>query len=809
MIMQGSLQQQTSGVEVGALVSIQKDPQISISTNPLSRFFTTNMQTLQHLFTSVSPELVQNSKEELFWKPIFGEANFLLKQDHIDGYYGEAVHMQELHQSWQKKGEHLSVAANDVSRVELHKVLGPVENMDQQELANRLYHLLDNSMKKNDQLAGEAIQKVILDSGLMMDILLVNSLIRMHTTFGNLSQANLVFRKLKRPCASTWNAIILAHVRLGESNQAVTLYHEMLSLGVEPNGPLYVTVLKACSSVSSLETGRQVHAHLIGNGFESDVCVGSALIDTYIKYRKLGVAQMLFNRLPHRNVVAWSTLIAGYTQHGQAEEALRCSKEMQQEGIQPNKVTFLALLKACSSIAAQEQGKWIHDQVIERGLEADPFIGSSLVDMYGKCGNLEDARMVFDRLPHKDLVAWSALIAGYTQNKQGQEALQLFQGMVQKGLEPDRVTFISLIQACSTIVALEYGKSLHAQIIDKGYESDSHIGSTLISMYAYCGSLDKANTLLQRLPVRNVVTWSAMIAGCALQNNFPLALQFFKSMQQVGLEPNDVTFISLFSACSHAGQVEEACRHFKLMRRDYKLDPTLEHYNSMVDVLGRAGLLNEAEDLMESVPFQLDIIGWTSLLSSCSSYNNVELGKRCFNQVLDKGGCAIAYTVMSSIYAHAGMGKEAARIREMRKVSSVWKKPAKAFIEINNQVHSFIVGDYSHPRSEDVYAKLKSLSSHMREQGYDKLKTRFGTKSKLDESREDFNCGHSEKLAIAFGLISTPEGTTIRVGKNLRVCTDCHHAANFISKVELREIIVADSYRVHHFKDGLCCCNEP
>ncbi|MCO5547214.1 hypothetical protein L7F22_000659 [Adiantum nelumboides] len=237
---------------------------------------------------------------------------------------------------------------------------------------------------------------------------------------------------------------------------------------------------------------------------------------------------------------------------------------MQWEGLQPNEVTFVALFKACSSIAAKEQGKLLHDQVIERGLDIEPFIGSSLIDMYGKYGNMKDARTLFDRLPYKDLVAWSTLIAGYAHNRQGEEALQLFQGMRQRGKEPDRVTFISLIQAPTSIVALKHGKMIHGHIIDKGHESDFHIGSTLVDMYANCRSLEDAHMLLQRLPIRTVVTWSTMIVCCAL------------------------------SLGCHARYVEEAWQHLKSIRKDHNLEPTLEHYNSMVDILGRAGLFKEA-----------------------------------------------------------------------------------------------------------------------------------------------------------------------------------------------------------------------
>lgn len=313
--------------------------------------------------------------------------------------------------------------------------------------------------------------------------------------------------------------------------------------------------------------------------------------------------------------------------------------------------------------------------------------------------------------------------------------------------------------------------------------------------------------LFDRLPQRNVVTWSAMIAGYAQHSNYNLALHYFEDMQRVGLKPNAVTYLSLLSACSHMHLVKEGCLHLKLMREDHGITPALQHYNSMADLLGRAGCVLEAEDLLESVPFRPDIVGWTSLLGSCSTQGNVKVGRRCFDRILMEGGCSSAYLLMSNIYTHAGMWEDAEKIEEMRIRANAWKKPAKAFIEIENQVHAFTVGDSSHPQSDDIYAKLKILHVQMKEQGY---RPRVGLflEPKLDGEKEDALCGHCEKLAIAFGLLSAPAGTTIRVAKNLRVCADCHDAAKIISKIEMREIIVSDAYSIHHFKDGACCCNE-
>lgn len=285
-----------------------------------------------------------------------------------------------------------------------------------------------------------------------------------------------------------------------------------------------------------------------------------------------------------------------------------------------------------------------------------------------------------------------------------------------------------------------------------------------------------------------------------------MVAQNLKDMQQAGVKPNDVTYLCLLSACSRVGLVDEGYLHFKSMRDDYGIVPTLEHFNSMVDLLGRAGHLYEAEELLEIIPFPPDAAGWTSLLSACKTHACVDLGRQCFNRMVTMGyGNAAGYVLMSNLYIQAGMWEDAEKLEELRRCANAWKKPAKAFIEVDNVVHDFLVGDKSHPQMDDIYAKLKTLSLQMRDEGY-KPCLDLVVDSIPDEDKEDVLCGHSEKLAIAFGLINMAHGKTIRVAKNLRMCTHCHNATKAISKIEMREIVVADAYCVHHFHDGACSC---
>lgn len=655
---------------------------------------------------------------------------------------------------------------------------------------------------------GQQIHAFIIQSGFEANLFVGSTLIDMYAKCGSLKDAHIVFHRLPERNVVTWNALVSGYSEHECGEDAFQLFVQMQLEGIDPDPITFHYILKQCDSNVRLEQGKQIHGHIVQNGVEWDSFVGNALVDMYAKCGSLNDAHTVFEKLPKQDVVTWSALIGGYAEHEHSLKALQLYEFMQQVGPEPDPVTFLCVLKACSNIACLDQGKHIHGQIIERGWEADEFLGSNLIDMYSKSGSLEDACRVFDKLQTRTVVAWNVLIAGYTQHDHYQEALKLFQQMQMEGAVPNIVTLVCTLKACSSVAALEQGRHIHGHIIDSGFKPNVIVSSTLVHMYAKCGSLDEACIVFDTLPERNIVTWSTLIAGCAQDSDYSLAFRSFEGMQRAGFKPDDVAFLSLLSACSRAGFVEMGCMHFKSMRNDHCIAPKVEHYNSMLDLLGQAGWLNEAEDLLETIPFGTNIVGWTSLLSSCRKHTNVDLGKRCFDRFVTMDcGDAAGYVLMSSIYARAGMHEEAVKVEELRTRVNGWKKPAKAYIEIDHQVHGFVVGDKVHPRIDDIYAKLKTLNMKMMEEGYQpNLDSVLDSKS--DKEKAEALCGHCEKLAIAFGLICTTSGTSIRVAKNLRMCGDCHIATEVISRIEMREIIVTDAYCIHRFQDGACSCNK-
>lgn len=654
---------------------------------------------------------------------------------------------------------------------------------------------------------GKIVHGHIIKMGLDKELLVMNTLINMYAKCGSLEDACRAFTGLPRRDLVTWNAMIGAYAYHGQGLEALQLFHLLQREGLEPNWSTLAGSLKACSNVAALDEGKLIHSFVIEKNLEVDVMVVNNLIDMYMKCGSLTDAYRVFTHSPQRDVVTWTSTIAGYVQHGYGEEALKLFQEMQEGGMEPNQVTFVSILKACSSVSALDQGKLVHEYVIGRGYDLELLIINTLIDMYAKCGSLEDGRRVFDKSSRRDVVTWTAMIAAYVQHECGQEALLLFERMQQEGMEPDRAAFVSALKACSCVAALSQGKLIHYQSTERGLGSDGAIVNTLIDMYVKCGSLQDACRVFEETSTRDVVTWTAMIAGCARYSNYQLALQYFQDMEQEGLAPNDVTFLSLLSACSHVGLVDQGFFHLKTMM-NLGIEPTLEHYTCLAEVLAHVGNISAAEDVFETLPFRLDMVGWMSLLLYCRRHGNIDVGRRCFDYLVEMD-CrnAAGYVLMANMYVAAGMWENAANIEELRQCANAWKKAGKAYIEVDNQVHEFTGGDKLHPESHDIDAKIEHLSIQMKERGYTPL-VDLVLQSTSDEEKEGVLCGHCEKQAIVFGILNTPRGASIRVSKNLRMCIDCHNATRVISEIERREIIVADEYCIHVFKDGACSCKD-
>eukprot|EP01018_Ginkgo_biloba_P033469 Gb_14617 [translate_table: standard] len=731
--------------------------------------------------------------------------------------------------------------------------------------------ILQCCAKMEAMTEGKHMHAHLTKAGFHQDVFLGNNLVNMYVKCQNLADARLVFDKIPKRDVVSWTAMMAGYAQNGHGEEALKLFCRMQRHGVVPNQFTFATVVKACASLADMKQGKQVHNLVIATGFESDVAVTNALVDMYAKcgsildaakvfaemptpnslstntmiaaYARNGClvdAVKLFNQIHKPNASSWNAMISGYVQNGQGKEALKLLYRMQQAKVKPDHFTFGSALSACASLAALEQGKQVHTQIIRNGLELVFIVGNALVDMYAKCKSIESARQVFDKIVRRDAVSWTAMIAGYVQNGYLNEALKLFSQMpkpdiiawnamiakcAQKtycddalklfirmqssGTKPDHFTFGSALSACSSLSVLQQGRQVHAHIIGTGFEFDVVVGNAIVDMYAKCGSIADACNMFDKMPARNMVSWTTMITGCAQHGRGEEALYLFQQMLEEGMKPNEITYVGVLSACNHAGLADEGCHYFNSMSQEHGIIPTVEHYSCMVDILGRAGWLDEAEAFIKEMPIEPNVAIWGALLGACRIHGNVELGKKAAEHLLElEMQDAGTYVLLSNIYAAAGRWDDVTNVRKMMRARRVKKQPGCSWIEIKNRTHTFVAGDRLHPQSEEIYAELQSLSEQLKEAGYVADTNLVLMHDVEEEQKELLLCHHSEKLAIVFGLISTPPGTTIQVVKNLRVCGDCHTATKFISKIVGREIVVRDANRFHHFKDGQCSCGD-
>lgn len=667
------------------------------------------------------------------------------------------------------------------------------------------YHVLKRCIVTKDLLLGQHVHALCVKSRYESNTFLANHIICMYASHGRLREARQVFYRVSEKDCYVWASIIFAHARQGQPAEAIRLYREMQCSSVKPDNHVFVAILQACAAAGNFAVGKEVHGEILSSVVKPDIFLLSCLVSMYAKCGRLEEARELFDRLPSKNVVTWTAMITAYVERGCGQGALSLYASMQRTGIPPNHFTYSSVLRACVVTGDLHQGQQFHAEIQGKGLEGNIVIGGCLVDMYTKCGSLLEARSVFDRLPAKSVVTWNSIIAGYAQQELGEEALKLYDSMVEEGKKADLVTFLSLLKACASAGAVQKGEQLHAQIREMRLEGVLSVGNCLVDMYAKCGRLEDARRVFSALPTKDVVTWTALLNGYAENGDGQTALSCYQEMLQHGVLPDSATFLCLLVSCRLDGLVNDGQRYFKTMVDDYGIQPSMAHYNCMVDLLGRSGRLDEAERILQTMPYSNPVVGWRSLLCACRSYNDITRGQRCFDHIMAmEPENATAYVLLGHMYANAGMWEDVSRVEHLRKQAGAKKKPGKACIEVENRVHEFVVGDVI----SDTSSRSRSMGSRLKEDGGHVPHTQLVSTGVADGDKEDALCGHAEKLALAYGLLNTPDGQTLLVTKNLRMCSDCHSATKVISRLEKRLIVVRDAYLVHHFADGSCSCGD-
>ncbi|KAJ0693164.1 putative tetratricopeptide-like helical domain superfamily, DYW domain-containing protein [Helianthus annuus] len=651
------------------------------------------------------------------------------------------------------------------------------------------------------------IHSQITLTGFQFNGFIITKFIHVASNLGEILYARQVFDEFPQPYVFLWNAIIRGYSKHNMFSEGIAMYNRMQNTGVGPDCFTLPHVLKACGGAAAFEVGRAVHGQIFRRGFEGDGFVQNGLVAVYAKCGRIDNARSVFDGLGDRTVVSWTSIISAYAQNGEPIEALRIFKKMRSCGLQPDWITLVSVISAYADIEDVGQGKSSHSCVIKMGLESEPDLRIALITLYAKCGNVMIAKSLFDETETCNVIMWNTMISGFAKNGCCNEAIVLFEQMLSKNLKPDSVTVCSTILACAQLGSLEEARKMGDYIDKSEYKHDVFVNSALIDMYAKCGSVELARKVFDQTKTKDIVVWSSMIVGYGLHGKAREAINLFDSMKQAGVGPNVVTFIGLLTACNHAGLVEDGWRIFNSMK-DYNIEPRHQHYACVVDLLGRAGCLDRAYDFIKTMPIDPGVSVWGALLSASRIYRHVALGEYSAQHLFSLDPYNTGhYVQLSNLYASVGMWSGVARVRVLMKEKGLAKDMGCSMIEIKGKLHVFRMGDMSHPRSDEIFKEHKRLDTRLKEAGL-VADTESALHDLSYEDKEESICNHSERLAIVYGLMSTPAGSILRVTKNLRACVNCHAAIKLISRIENREIVVRDANRFHHFKNGECSCGD-
>ncbi|XP_016445932.1 pentatricopeptide repeat-containing protein At2g02980, chloroplastic-like [Nicotiana tabacum] len=569
------------------------------------------------------------------------------------------------------------------------------------------------------------------------------------------------------------------------------------------------SLVPKCKSLRDL---KQIQAFSIKTHMQNDVFFMSKLINFCTADptpASLHHAHLLFDQIPQPDIVLFNFLARGYARSGTPLNAFVLFLKILTLGVAPDFYTFPSLLKACAGAEALEEGKQLHCLLIKYGLNDDIYVCPALMNIYIECNDNGSARLVFDRIADPCVVMYNAIIMGYVRSSEPNEALLLFRELQVKKLKPTDVTILGVVSSCALLGSLGFGKWVHEYVKKNGFDQYVKVNTALIDMYAKCGSLPDAISVYESMSYKDTQAWSAMIMAYATHGRALCAISLFQEMQNARVRPDGITFLGLLYACNHSGLIEEGFRFFNSMKESYRIVPGVKHYGCMLDLMARAGRLNDAFKFLMELPIYPTVLLWRTLLAACSTHGNMDLGKLVLEKIfeMDKSHSG-DYVIFSNICARAGKWEEVNYIWKLMKVRGVKKIPGCSSIEVDNIMHEFFSGEVTRIEHRELHQEVDKLIEKLKLFGYvpdNSIAFRPGLE---DEEKEATLRYHSEKLAITFGLLNSPPGKTIRVVKNLRICGDCHSAAKLISLIFKRNIIIRDMQRFHHFEGGKCSCGD-
>ncbi|KAJ7948045.1 Pentatricopeptide repeat-containing protein [Quillaja saponaria] len=688
-----------------------------------------------------------------------------------------------------------------------------------------------------------------------------NSIMDMYIKCGAVSSAERVFLRIQNPSLFCWNSMIYGYAKLygvrkaldtftlmperdsvswntiistlsqhGFGVQSLSMFVEMWNQGFTLNSMTYASVLSACSSICDFEWGMHLHARIVRMEPSIDAFVGSGLVDMYAKCGCLEYARRVFDNLSVQNEVSWTSLISGIAQFGLQEDAWELFNQMRHAPVALDEFTLATVLSFCSGQKYATVGELLHGYTIKTAMDFFVPVANAILTMYSKCGKIENAnyafvlmptkdiiswtamitafsqigntqkaREYFDKIPERNVITWNSMLSTYIQHGGWEEGLKFFTLMRREGVRPDWITFATSISACADLAIIKLGIQIVSQVEKFGLSTNVSVANSTITMYSKCGRIEEAQKVFDSSCEKNLISWNAILAGYAQHGQGWKVIEIFENMLKMDSIPDHISYVSVLSGCSHSGLVAEGKHYFNSMTKDFGISPTCEHFACMVDLLGRAGLVDEAMKLIDGMPFKPNAAIWGALLGACRIHHDSRLAEIAVKNLLELNSeDSASYVLLANIYTNSRKLEGVADVRKVMRDKGIRKSPGCSWIEVDNRVHVFTVDDINHPQIKEIYKTLEETIKKIEDTG--RYVREVGSLRSTSY--------HSEKLAVAFGLISLPTWMPMHVMKNLRVCHDCHLVIKLISHVTSRQLIVRDGYRFHHFKDGYCSCGD-
>ncbi|XP_055815436.1 pentatricopeptide repeat-containing protein At2g17210 [Solanum dulcamara] len=565
--------------------------------------------------------------------------------------------------------------------------------------------------------AGRTIHASTLRAGYSSITSVQNSLLSFYAEFG-MHLAHNLFDEMTDRDVISWSVMVAGYAQSEEETVlALELFQRMIDFGITPDGKSVVSILKACSKLKAIRMGKSIHGFVISRGLGYDLFVHNSLIDLYSKCNDIDSSLRVFRGIPEKNVVSWNSLLSGLVQNEMHSEALTSFDLMQKAGVESDEVTLVNLLQLCKSFLEPYQCKLIHSRILRRGFELNELVTNSLIDAYASCNLITYAWSQFSNMRTRDAVTWSTMIAGFTHCGMPDEAIAVFREMSHISEWPNAITMLNLLEACALSADMKRSRWAHGIAIRRGLASDVVVGTAILDMYSKCGSIGSSRKVFDRIPQKNVVTWSAIIAAYGLIGLPNEALALLAEMKICGLRPNQVTALSLLSACSHGGLVEEGLSLFEELIWDHEVEPGLEHYSCLVDLLARAGKVDSAMNLIGKLHVGLKpgASAWGALLSACRNYENYEFGAIAFPQVVElEPSSSAGYLLASNMYASGHSWVDATKMRMLAKEGGVKVIAGYSLVYVNGKACRFLAGDNHHSLSDELQFAIQQLHSSMK-----------------------------------------------------------------------------------------------